>query len=118
MNHITYLRVRDGALAHSDEALDERGLLRDGYMVRRTICVMDSARVPAFFDEETARKFADVEARRERLSNAWREPAPQQRQPLAAELAALERRPTTSPARDAEAARAERDRRLVDAWRH
>ncbi|AWL94121.1 hypothetical protein CIT37_19610 [Bradyrhizobium ottawaense] len=116
MNH--YLRISDGTLAQADEALDERGLLRDGYLLRTAVTMMDSGRMP-FPDDDRARKIADREARKARLSDAWRTPAPQPPRPaLAAELAALERKPTTPPAGDGVAARAERDRRLVDAWRH
>ncbi|MBB4366999.1 hypothetical protein GGD65_008073 [Bradyrhizobium sp. CIR18] len=118
MNH--YLRVSDGTLAESGEALDERGVLRDGFAIRRAVSMMDAQRTAVLSDEQRARRIADIETRKERLSNAWRTPAPQppQQPSLAAELAALERRPATSPARDAEAARVERDRRLADAWRH
>ena len=121
MNHTTFLRTSDGTLAQSGEALDERGLLRDGFVLQRTVSMMDTGRTPVFSDEERARKFADIEARKTLLSNAWRDPTPppQQRPGLAAELAALERRPNTPPTRDAlEIIRAERDRRLADAWRH
>lgn len=121
MNHTTYLRVSDGTLAQSGEAIDERGLLRDGYMLRTAVSLMDTRSASVVTDEERARRLADIKARKERLSNAWRAPAPQpppQRPSLAVELAALERQTATPPARDADAARAERDRRLVDAWRH
>lgn len=114
-----YLRVRDGALAQSTEALDERGVLRDGYLLRRTVSMMDSRRSPVLSDEERARKVANIEARDGRLSNAWRgTPTPPSQSPaLAAELAALERRPTNPPTRDAlQIMRAERDRRLASAW--
>jgi len=66
----TYHRTTDGQQVAQSEALDERGVLRDGHIMRKHLALMDGAPGPLT-------EGALIDAYNERVSNAWRDAGPQ-----------------------------------------
>lgn len=103
---ITYIRTRDGLQVDEREAIDERGCIRDGHIMRSKVMLRDGVPVT---DEQ---KHQQREDRIRQLSDAWRDPAAQFRSDT----------PSVA-AHDAELAKLNdayerRDRRLQNAWRY
>src|SRR5690242_2533971 len=108
---VTYVRASDGSLVHQSEALDEKGVLRDGMSIRRSAYLMDSRSIQ-LTDEEQKRRDLLVDAYNKRIGDAWRDPAAQSR--VAADAATKLRDEALARTTDAYD---RYDRRLQDAWR-
>ena len=107
MTTITYVRTADGRTVPQSEALDERGMLRDGHTMRSSGALMDGRSVLAT-DADQERRNALIDGYNDRIGDAWRSPPPD---PAA-----------DAKVRDATVAKIgdpyERyDRRIQDAWR-
>jgi hypothetical protein len=97
----TYHRTKDGSSVSEQEAIDARGCIKDGFTMRTKLTLMDG--VP-LTDEQ---KFAALEARRGRISDAWRNPNAQ----------FADARPAPAPAAGA-SVYDRRDQKLQNAWKH
>ena len=69
----TYHRTTDGQQVAQSEALDERGVLRDGHTMRKHLALMDGA--PGPLDDE--QRVEMIDRYKARVSSAWRDPGPQ-----------------------------------------
>lgn len=101
--------TRTGAEVDEHTALDERGCIRDGIIMRTKLLLMDGVPIErdTFVPLSDQQKSDAIAARNAKLSNAWRNPAP-----LADNHAS-----THVEQRDTGDVYERYDRRLSDAWR-
>lgn len=103
-------RTSDRQEVSEQHALDASGCIKDGFTVRGSLAMMDSAGImhtPGFArmdDSDMATREAAREQRKRQLSDAWRTPGSQD--------GALETAPATR-----EQAYAAYNKRLQDAWK-
>jgi hypothetical protein len=107
MRH-TFFNNNTGAQVAEQDALDERGCIRDGISMRTKIGLMDGVSTfdaPLVLTDE--QKHAAREARKAALSDAWRNPVDQFAAPTVDAAAAAQGGDYYE----------RRDRRLQEAWR-
>jgi hypothetical protein len=109
--------TRTGAEVDEHAALDGSGCVRNGFMVRTRIALMDratdSTSLDALIETRNAMTSDTVAKYNERISNAWRSPP----------LLAVDKTPVEEPivrdrAPDMATVYANADRRLQNAWRY
>lgn len=115
----TYHRNADGARVADQDAIDERGCLRDGFSIRSRAVLMDAgwdaartvhAIIDTFAPLTDQQKSDRIERYNARISDAWRTPAMSPHLP-ATSTATTDHDPKMVDVYD------RHDRRLENAWR-
>jgi|SRR3954471_23822476 hypothetical protein len=68
---VTYHRTTDGQQVEASAALDERGIIRDGFTMRSNVMLMDGRTVDP---QDGGKDYSAVDAYRRRISDEWRSP--------------------------------------------